>query len=268
MSHVPLDVMKPDCSGMPKHLSVASLSSSSVTTSQMDTHMAFTKRKQPDFSLAFDLIGRTDTKRAARAMLLTAVRWCNFKTGIIYVSIEKWAGLAGVNERTAQRAIRSLVAKGLLSVVKPSRGGPRQTTHYRVECILTPTDPPACEAPQPNLTPGPITPAPATENPGTEDAKPRSHATGTTNEQPIEQPTTHAVGVRWEWEKLMGSTELLGHPNATEERVKWILNEVRVNASIKNKSSWAAKAIRAGFVVPESINQPRRMMKPGTAEVN
>jgi hypothetical protein len=268
MSHSPLEIMQRGYPSTPTSAPVASLPSNSCTSSQTDAHMTLSMRKRPDFSVALDLIGRTDTDRAERAMLLAAVRWCNFKTGIIFVSVEKWAGLAGVHDRTGQRALQSLVAKGHLSVVKPSRGGPRQTTHYRVECIMTKDEPSVRDSPSVTPTHAAVTPAIVTHNPGTSDTKPRSHATGTTNEQPMEQPTTHDVVVQSAWKKLMGSTDLLHHPNATAERVRWILKEVGANARIKNKQSWAATAINDAFTVPESHSKPRRMMKPGTAEVN
>lgn len=92
---------------------------------------------KPKSATVLELIALTPTKGPERAMLLAASHWVNWRTGELWPSLAKWAGLAGIGTTTARRALRKLEALQLLKPVSKKTGGFRAngaaiTTRYQL----------------------------------------------------------------------------------------------------------------------------------------
>lgn len=189
----------------------------------------------------FEAIAATPTQGVAeRAVLLAALYWVN-ADGMLWPSMENWARLAGLHPRTCRRVIGRLVERGLLRVVRASRGGPKATTRYEIAALSNP-------GPGPRLQPGwkvPGTRVAAPHNPGGECSQQGPTARGTTknNQENNQQQGVAAVDVF----SQLGIEHLRDHPNATPDRLAWIEREA---PGMDSPGGFAAACIRGGWAVP------------------
>lgn len=145
--------------------------------------------------------------------------------------------MAGINERTLQRRLPHLIKRGLLQVVRASKGGYGRTTYYQIPALID--NPDRGSGLKPRQTSA-ETPTPGEANPDTRAQQPRPAVTQSSKEYLCEQSTISDVVARL-------SPALRGHPNATPDRLAWIEREAPRKA---NPLAWAAQNIRQGWDMP------------------
>lgn len=156
-----------------------------------------------------------DLTTAESAVLTAAVRWVNFQTGELWPSVGEWTRTARVSERGFHKIMKRLAVRGLVQVVKATKGGRGATTVYRIPALAVNNPAPECGVLAPE-TPH-QTPHSAQGNPALGDTKPRTAdhnpALGTGNPAQLvrtniqEQPknlqgngsSAAAAGSSWAW---------------------------------------------------------------------
>lgn len=156
---------------------------------------------------------------AESSVLTAAIRWVNFTTGELWPSVSEWTRTARVSARGFHKIIKRLCVRGLVVVVKPTKGGRGCTTVYRIPALAVNNT-----APEYGVS-AEETPHSAPNNPALGDTKPRTGdhnpALGTRNpaqlvrtniqEQPLEHPRNRhcaaavAEGMSWAWALFEGA---------------------------------------------------------------
>ncbi len=211
----------------------------------------------PKFVRQMDRLSLIRTKSAAEhCVLLAAIRWVN-EEGLLWPSIPNWAAQAGVDQRTVQRALASLVARGVVVVDKLHSG--RSTTRYRILCmdLTNPGIVPGLDRPEGGNTPPQprrmATPTTASghSTPGT--TPPHQQLEVPPQEHPTQQLSPQLT--------LLLAPQLRNHQNATPERLTWIEREA---PSKDNPQAWAAACILKGWNPPAdaaSIKEQERAQR-------
>lgn len=177
---------------------------------------------------------------AEQAVLLAALRWANLTTGLLWPAVESWAEMAGIAPRSLRRTLRTLEAKGDLTLVCKG-GGRRKAATYQLNALRENpdrgsgfSDAQTRPVGPPTRTVGSQTRTVEVKNPD-----PRSGEQQGTDKEPTTTGGVVEVGVL--------SQEMLRHPNATAERVAWVRREAPQKW---NPAGWAAEAIRKGWDPP------------------
>lgn len=188
----------------------------------------------------FEAIDGVPTKGTAeRAALLAALRWVN-AGGLLWPSLTNWARTAGMDPRALRRVLRRLTARGILRVVRESRGGAPVPSRYAIVALVTPD-------PESGVHPGPGVPRPRTVGAATPDRE--GPYPGPTVRRTVmnNQENNHEQGAAVDVFSRLGIEHLRGHVNATPERLAWVEREA---PSKRSPGGWAAWCIEQGWDVP------------------
>lgn len=211
-------------------------------------------------------IGRSDLPKMPKIVLRTLLSWADVGQWDLYASNATIAGYVPCDRRTVQRALRELQEGGWIVALPDS---PRSTNRWQIQAdrIVATWPPPARKGRQKatgGVAASPPPSGPTPQGGGSEPQGGRQGATQTNHlpNQETSQRKNHTTAAD-AFIRLVGSDELLTHPNATPERLEWVVREARSETNPKrNPGGWAAGAIREGYPVPprsrESLREERR----------
>lgn len=195
------------------------------------------------------LIAESDLGPTERLVCQTLAVWIDWQTLELWPSIPTIAEATNRTERTIQRVMRSLEARGIVRYVRRSTGGIGRSHRFRV-C------PDALKA-RPNgdtVSPlngdmvSPITVTLRAANGDMVSPKQYKEQERQQQQQPQGEIPPPRSGPAAAVAALLGGEDLLAHPNATPDRLAWI---ARVAPGKRRPGAWAAEAIRRGYV-PEA----------------
>ncbi|MEO1584198.1 MAG: helix-turn-helix domain-containing protein [Planctomycetota bacterium] len=194
-------------------------------------------------------VAASDLPRTDRDVLRTLQTWASVRTWECWPSVSTIADAMGVDRRTVQRSLGRLRESGLLSDVGVMPAGQARIRIDTDRLNALAGEPPDAEGERHDDTGG----AAECRRGGVHKAAGGRHDAAQTDQETnqITHHTTPAAAVA----SLLGSEDMLSHPNATPERLEWIARE----APTKNKpAGWAAGAIREAYVPPPPTDEDRR----------
>ncbi|MDX9912008.1 MAG: helix-turn-helix domain-containing protein [Phycisphaerales bacterium] len=175
--------------------------------------------------------------------MLALLQWRDKYTNEVYPSVKTIAAALGVSESTARSYLRRAEECGALEVIG-SRSGGRRSTRYRMnfsDPLANPPDSNGFNPPDSGPQPTEIRrPTHRNSSPNPPDSGPEPSRNHPMNQQPQPEVVDDVFSLFW-------IENLLGHPNATHERLAYIK---RYAPNAENPSAWAAKCIREGWKVP------------------
>lgn len=152
-------------------------------------------------------IGRTSLASREKSVLQALLSWIDFDNGEAWPSVQSVADAATLSVRTVQFAYGTLEDEGVLTYVRKSRGGPRQTHHIKIHFNVLndlsraedPSEPQApCETsndqPQTVFT---ATPKPALTNGAGDSGEPSIHLSRKQLRRSGENAEKSSAGTRW-----------------------------------------------------------------------
>lgn len=208
------------------------------------------QKQRPWQSIQMERIEALGLRGPSCSILLAAVKFANPHTGEFRCSVKTLASLSGWSERCVQEHLRSLERSGIILAVTDKRGGAKRTVTYAVPIFIVTrngahvaplaTDE-RVQAVQENG-------AADSEKGAREAVKGCTPCTRRTNTKNFEEPTQQSEAVCVLRALGLGD-ELLRHPNATPERLEWLVSEVRKETT-KNPVGLATEAIRKAWNPP------------------
>jgi len=258
----------------------------------MDTNTA------PMNTLEFlKLLARSPLSRTQRDVLRAMLTYADLKTWKLWPSLGTLAQTMGCDRRTVQRTVRTLHELGLLTTLGATRTGTCilrieiGMLREVVEGELPPSRPsatrthdtgPADDSAPPGMSEKPHPPGPHdaqtnqrttqrtyqhTTKPATRPAaNTRSESAPEAELNPDPDPAPQSSSAKWAAKhrnaaavaKILGSEELLKHPNATPERLAYI---ARVAPKKQNPGGFAASAIRNAYDITQPTPAERSQAK-------
>lgn len=194
--------------------------------------------------------------RGERDLLRALLTWLNYQSWDFYASVGTIAEAMGVARSSVQRWMASLEGRGIVITIGVQAAGQyRRRVDTAALLALAGHDAPGkgephSEAGVPDDEAGD---AAAAGGVGLTTGRWVPHHEAQTDQRTDQRThhTTAAAAVA----SLLGSEDLLSHPNVTPELLAWIAREAPKK---KNPAGWAAGAIREGYKPPPLTPEERR----------
>ena len=194
----------------------------------------------------FDLgkaIGLSDLTATQRLLLLTMQTFADSSHWILWPSNTTLARHMGCDKRTVQKAIAIVHEAGLIAHIGIHASG---TNHWQINADELVRRYPPPNRKQSTGGGGPTPPPRGADSQGggvtPSGGWQRTTQTNHQTNQELNNTTAEVALI-----SILGSDDLLTHPNATTERVEWVVREAPTK---KNPAGWAAGAIRKGYIIP------------------